>query len=468
MRRSLAVMLIAMTALYAYFGSGSVRAEEETAQRDVLQAEVFEKYKDYVAGVEITRTTEDDDGEETVEVIWTPGIRISDNRVLCSAALFPEDPVENTTYRVQSGNVRSRARLNAMNLRANVALVEIVTGSSSPMGFSNDEELKPGQKLYVMSVLPPSGKFRPRVAPCHITSAVELPAGTVYTTDLILPSLDNPTYVGAPVISEKKNVVGFLNVARGDDTNTLILYPCKYARSAISLAMDPRDTSLRRCWFGAFTKELTPEWRKKLGYPGNLQGSIIEDIIPDSPADKAGLKSLDVVYAINGLPLAGADAVNLGGYFSQNFRPNTEVMLSVYRDGERIELKVKLEESPETIMEAERYELPDTGLTVANLTHDMRIRFGLPITETGIYVYSWYDNKPFMVAVGNTLGVNYNPRNGMLIKKVEGKEIANVKEFEAAVKEARDDHGFATFFVRFNKQDEQGCINTAFVRVKFE
>ena len=461
-------MLIALTALYAYVGTNSVRAEEETSLRDVLQAEVFEKYKEYVAGVEITKTSEDANGEETVEVIWTPGIRISENRVLCSASLFPEDPVENTTYRVQSGKVRSRARLNAMNLRANIALVEIVTGSSASLGFSNDVELVPGQKLYAMSVLPPAGKFRPRIAPCHITSAVNLPSGNVYTTDLILPGLDSPIYVGSPVVSEDKTVVGFLNVARGDDTNTLILYPCKYARKAISLAMDPRDTTLRRCWFGAFTKELTPEWRKKLNFPGSLQGSLIEDIIPDSPAAKAGLKSLDVVHSINGLPLAGADASNLSNYFSQNFRPNTEVVLGIYRSGERIELKVKLEESPESISEAERYELPDSGLEVANLTHDMRIRFGLPISEKGIYVYSWVDNKPFMVAVGNTLGVNYTPMNGMLIKKVEGKEIANVKEFEAAVKEARDDHGFATFFVRFNKEDEQGCINTAFVRVKFE
>src|SRR5262249_57898776 len=66
-----------------------------------------------------------------------------------------------------------------------------------------------------------------------------------------------------------------------------------------------------RGYMGATIQDLTPEMRKSLGLANSLQGAVVSGVEKGSPADKAGLKSYDVVTAGQGKP--GTRQIELHG-----------------------------------------------------------------------------------------------------------------------------------------------------------
>lgn len=101
------------------------------------------------------------------------------------------------------------------------------------------------------------------------------------------------------------------------------------AASAVSIADDPRP------FLGVYGGDsLNPAER----------GAIVQNIVPNSPADKAGLQEGDRVVAVNDRPIAAfpdlSAAVSAG-------KVGDEVNLKVQRNGNLIDVKVKLEARPD-------------------------------------------------------------------------------------------------------------------------
>ncbi len=97
-----------------------------------------------------------------------------------------------------------------------------------------------------------------------------------------------------------------------------------------------------------------------LKLPNNLQGVVVADVVAGGPADKAGLhapQGLQRISSSNGMPTA-ADIItaidnqpvtnmsNLVSYLSSNTVPGQTVNLSVYRDGQTINIPVTLSARP--------------------------------------------------------------------------------------------------------------------------
>ena len=70
-----------------------------------------------------------------------------------------------------------------------------------------------------------------------------------------------------------------------------------------------------------------------------LQGAVVHSVEKDSPADKAGLKEDDIITAVNGEKISGT--TELVTILAQG-EEGDKYTLTVYRDGETIEVKVKL------------------------------------------------------------------------------------------------------------------------------
>ena len=77
----------------------------------------------------------------------------------------------------------------------------------------------------------------------------------------------------------------------------------------------------------------------------NPQGKGVEvgDVLPDGPADKAGLKAGDVVAEVDGAPVTDVRAV---GKLISDHKPGDEVTLKVLRDGKEQQVKVKVGKRP--------------------------------------------------------------------------------------------------------------------------
>lgn len=95
-------------------------------------------------------------------------------------------------------------------------------------------------------------------------------------------------------------------------------------------------------FLGVQTQAVTPELKSRLNL-GADRGALVTEVVPDSPAAKAGLKTDDVITAVNGKEVADPrqlrEAVRQAGV-------GKEVTLKVARGDKTQELKAKLEEAP--------------------------------------------------------------------------------------------------------------------------
>ncbi len=91
--------------------------------------------------------------------------------------------------------------------------------------------------------------------------------------------------------------------------------------------------------------EVTPEPLPE-GIPTPLLGTFgarVDRVIPDTPAEKAGLRPGDVIVAVNDDPVTpGRSLADL----IARYRPGDEVTLTVRRGNETLELRVRLGEHP--------------------------------------------------------------------------------------------------------------------------
>lgn len=100
---------------------------------------------------------------------------------------------------------------------------------------------------------------------------------------------------------------------------------------------------VERGMLGVYGQNLTPKLAKALNVDANA-GVAVTQVMPDSPADKAGLKQSDVITAIDGKPVENfSDLQNAIGLR----RPGDKVTISLVRDGHKKEIHATLGKASE-------------------------------------------------------------------------------------------------------------------------
>ncbi len=98
---------------------------------------------------------------------------------------------------------------------------------------------------------------------------------------------------------------------------------------------------VRRGQLGVTGSELNADLAKSFGYEHN-SGAFINEVMEDSAADKAGIKSGDIITSVDGKRISSfgelrAKVATIGA--------GNEVTLGIFRDGKNLTIKVTLEES---------------------------------------------------------------------------------------------------------------------------
>ncbi len=96
-------------------------------------------------------------------------------------------------------------------------------------------------------------------------------------------------------------------------------------------------------WLGVESQEISSEKAKELKLPAE-RGVLLERIVPDSPAAKAGLKDSDVITEINGQRVEGAAQFRR---MIHEIPAGRTVQLTVWRDGHAQSISVTLGKSEE-------------------------------------------------------------------------------------------------------------------------
>lgn len=101
-------------------------------------------------------------------------------------------------------------------------------------------------------------------------------------------------------------------------------------------------------WLGVTTQEITGELREGLDYQGS--GVIVNRVVNDSPAERAGIRKGDVIVSFNSRTIdSPAELVDM----VRGARVGQSVAVTVVRDGSRRSLNARLAEWPQDLEESE-------------------------------------------------------------------------------------------------------------------
>lgn len=104
--------------------------------------------------------------------------------------------------------------------------------------------------------------------------------------------------------------------------------------------------TVKRPYIGIQGRNITEELSKKYDYP---VGIYIQEITPNTAADKAGLKVQDVIVEIEGKEVKTVDELN---EVKNTHSVGDEITLKIYRNKEYMDVKLTLSEtSPESTKE---------------------------------------------------------------------------------------------------------------------
>jgi serine protease Do len=115
--------------------------------------------------------------------------------------------------------------------------------------------------------------------------------------------------------------------------------------------------------------EITPDLAKLFGLKEN-HGVIITDVIPGSPAEKAGLKSDDVILELNDKVVKNYLTFRNG---IAMLAPGTEIKLKIFRDGKdkTIKLKIGSQSDAQVLLNVSSPFAKEFGIVVEDITDEL-------------------------------------------------------------------------------------------------
>ncbi|MBZ5563299.1 MAG: DegQ family serine endoprotease [Acidobacteriia bacterium] len=184
-----------------------------------------------------------------------------------------------------------------------------------------------------------------------------------------------------------------------------------------------------RGWLGVEIGGLNDALAKQFNVP-DTSGALVQNVTPDGPAEKAGLKAGDVIRKINGQFVENQDQLTAQ---ITNLNPGSTVTLDILRDGKPMTIKATLGERPSNLgLRAGVGAAPSQGtlrgITVQNLTPAIRQQLGLPSQVHGVVISDIDPNCP---AAQQGLG------QGDVIESINRQPVNSVADFNRLAGEAK-------------------------------
>lgn len=153
----------------------------------------------------------------------------------------------------------------------------------------------------------------------------------------------NPGNSGGALVDVSGNLIGINSAIYSPNGGSLgigFAIPASIVKKTMEQII--QSGSVTRGWIGAGVQELTPELAESFKL-GSTKGVLITEIIRNSPAEQAGIKTGDILIAIDGM------AINDWNTMLEtvtNFPPGKVVTARLMRDGVEMSLPVKIGKRP--------------------------------------------------------------------------------------------------------------------------
>ena len=228
----------------------------------------------------------------------------------------------------------------------------------------------------------------------------------------------NPGNSGGPLVNLRGELVG-VNTAilapGGGNIGIGFAIPANMARAIMEQLVE--HGSVRRGLFGVAIQDLTPELAAVLGIAGR-DGAVVNAVEPDSAAAEAGLREGDVILALNGAAVQGAD--DLRNRFGL-LRVGARVELEISREGKTRRIKGTIADPYEAFVEGRRLAPGLAGALLGELDR----RSGIPAL-------------PVVTVEPGSPAWNAGLREGDRLLQVNGQRVASLRDVADVLRQTGD------------------------------
>ena len=200
---------------------------------------------------------------------------------------------------------------------------------------------------------------------------------------------------GGPLVDGEGRVIG-INTAILSRTGGNIGIGFAIPTNLVSNVMESliQTGTVQRGYLGVNLQPLSPELAEEFSVPDG-KGALVADVVPDSPAAKAGIRRGDVIVKVGDQQVENYSSLRL--MVSQT-RPGTKITLTLVRNGETETAEVELGKLGEDALAAATSGGPGfalEGINVVPLNPELRQQHNIPEEVSGLLILEVAPGSPY-------------------------------------------------------------------------
>jgi len=251
---------------------------------------------------------------------------------------------------------------------------------------------------------------------------------------------------GGPLMNIAGEVIGINTAIRGGAQGIGFATPINTAKTLLPQLKQGKVT---RGYLGMQIQDVDENIREAFNLP-EARGALVQNVDEGKPAAKAGIQHGDVVIEVDGKPIRNnRELIDYISYLPVG----SDVKITLLRNGQRKTVTAHTAERPVETASAEQESNPaepvrnKLGMSVQNLTPELRRQYNLPSSVDGVIITSVKNVSPAGEA---------NLTEGDVISEVQGQRVNNIEEFRDAVDRVKS--GRVRLYV--TSQTRNGVIST--------
>ena len=374
-------------------------------------------------------------------IIDEKGIVVTNNHVI--------DGAEDIVVQV-NGEKKFKAKVIGADPLSDIAVLQIETKEKfTPVNFGNSNKARIGD--WVIAIGNPFGLGG--TVTSGIISARNRSIGLTRYEDYIQTDASiNQGNSGGPLFNMDGDVIGINTAILGRSGNVGIGFaiPSNSAKQVIDQLIEFGET--KRGWLGVRIQDVTKEIAEveNLGKP---RGALVASVAENSPSEKAGVKSGDIILEFDGQIIQEMKELPM---IVAKTKVGKSVRVKIWRNKKEITKTITLGrlETSEDFKVAEKKEAPkelfieDLKISVREITkEDIKTR-NLPNQTSGL-VITKIDDKSLLL---NSIEVN------SIILEAQKKKIRTVNDLKQVVKQVLNSNQKTILLVIYNSQNQKRYI----------
>ena len=328
------------------------------------------------------------------------------------------------------------ATIHASDELTDVAVLKIDATNLPTLKFANSNEVRTGE--WVIAIGNPYGLGG--TVSAGIVSAKSRDINLVSYSDYIQTDTSiNRGNSGGPLINTRGEVLG-INTAIFSTTgaNIGIGFALTSNISSKIVAHLIQNKYVVRSWLGVQIQEIDQSIATALKLE-NTNGALVASVVDNSPASEAGLKSGDIIIAINGNTIANSRILPKT---ISDIAPNTKITLTIISEDVKKDIQVELKALPaqqnsmpnfsnsgngdnvDTKLKEKTYE--ELGIKVAEINTAVRKYFGLPDNAEGVII---------LMVGQDSVAIQKGFAPGVKILEVNKTKIKSISDLDKVIKD---------------------------------